>query len=75
MHQISFKLVHNRIIEWFRLEGTLKIIELQAPCHRLLGTHQISLLRAPSNLALNISRDGAFTISLGSSARASLPSG
>uniref|UniRef100_A0A8C3PLQ6 Uncharacterized protein n=1 Tax=Calidris pygmaea TaxID=425635 RepID=A0A8C3PLQ6_9CHAR len=29
---VEFQLVH-RIIEWFGLEGTLKIIEFQTPCH------------------------------------------
>jgi len=30
------------------------------------ATQQMRLPRAPSNLAFNISRDGAFTVSLGS---------
>jgi len=34
--------------------------------HGLVATRQIRLLRAPSNLALNVSRDGASTASLGS---------
>jgi len=31
------------------------------PCHGLVATHQIRLPRAPSNLALKASRDGAST--------------
>jgi len=45
---------HHRIIAWFGLEGTLKIIWFQP-----------RLLRAPSNLALNPAREGAATASLG----------
>ena len=37
------------------------------------ATHQLRLLRAPSNLDLNVFRDGAPTASLGSCASASLP--
>ena len=44
---------HHRIIEWLRLKGTLKIIELQPPCNGQVATHEIRLPRAPSSLALN----------------------
>ena len=30
---VSFSLIKHRIIEWFGLEGTLKIIWFQAICH------------------------------------------
>ena len=29
------------IIAWLRLEGTLKIIELESPCHELIVLHQL----------------------------------
>ena len=45
------------ITERLRLEGTLKIIELQPPAMGRAATHQIRLPRAPSKLALNASRD------------------
>jgi len=47
--------------------GDLKVHPVPAPC--VVGraaTHQIRLPRAPSNLALDTSRDGAPTASLGS---------
>jgi len=39
------------MIEWLRLEWTLKIIELQSPAMGRAGAHQNRLPRAPSNLA------------------------
>ena len=71
--------VDHKIIEWLGLDGTSRIIEFQHPCcrqgcqplccfQRLLQHHQIKyqirLLRAPSNLALNTSRDEESTPSL-----------
>ena len=50
---------NHRIRERLELEGTSKIIELQAPAMGRVATHQIRLPRAPSNLALIVSRDGA----------------
>jgi len=53
-----------RITEWLGLEGTLRIIKLQPLCH---GHGHLQVWdwprspRAPSNLALNTSRDGAST--------------
>jgi len=47
-------------MEWLRLGGTLKI-KLQPPRHGRLSPHQIKLPKAPSNLALNASRDGALS--------------
>jgi len=62
----------HRIIEWLRLEGTLKIIKLQSPFPWAgLPPHQIRLPRAPSSLALNSSRDGAPTALWAASASAS----
>ena len=60
----------NHIIEWLRLEGTSRIMKLQPlTAGRATNLHikyYTRLPRAPSNLALNISRDGASTTSLGS---------
>jgi len=39
----------------------LKDHVVPTPCHRLVATHQLRLPRAPSNLALSTSRDGAST--------------
>ena len=52
-------------IEWFGLEGTLKIIWFQPPAMGRDTFHQPRLLRAPSNLALSTAREGAATASLG----------
>jgi len=54
-----------RIMERLILEGTLKIIWLQAPCRGLIAPRHLRLPRAPSNLAFNTSRDGESTASLG----------
>ena len=56
---------NHRIIERSGLEVTLKIIWFQPPCHEQGHLHQTRLLRAPTNLALNTSREGADTASLG----------
>ena len=50
------------ITEYPLLEGTLKHIQFQLPCHGLVATHQISLPRVPSSLSLGTSRDGASTV-------------
>jgi len=53
---------NRRITEWLGLEGTSRIMKLQGPCLR--QGHQPPYLildqaaQAPSNLALNTSRDG-----------------
>jgi len=57
---MSLSLFANHNIDWFQLEGTLKTIQFQFPSHGQ-GYHQLRLPRAPSNLALNASRDGAST--------------
>ena len=54
---------NHGIIEWFGLE----VIQFQPPTMGRAATHQTGLPRAPSNVALNSSRDGAPTASLGSS--------
>ena len=56
------KLIH-RITEWSGLEGTSRIMNLQPPCHRQghQPPHLILEQAAPSNLALNTSRDRAST--------------
>jgi len=49
------------------LEGTLKTHPAPTPSHGGRAVpHQLRLSRAPSNLALNYSRDGASTGSLDS---------
>ncbi|PKU29536.1 zinc finger ccch domain-containing protein 11a [Limosa lapponica baueri] len=53
------------ITEWFGLEGTLKIIQFQPPALGRDTSHHTRVVKAPSNLALNPSRDGAATASLG----------
>ena len=55
---------NHRIMEWVRLEGTLKLIWFQPPCHQQ-GHLPPAQLRAPSNLALSPAREGAATASLG----------
>jgi len=56
--------------EWLGLEGTSMIIKPLPPCCRQGHLSPYLLLnqaaKAPSNLALNTSRDGASTTSLGS---------
>ena len=56
---------NRRIIEWLRLEGTIKIIRFQPPAMGRDISHQPRVLRAPSNLALHTAREGAATASLG----------
>ena len=51
-------------MEWFGLEGTLKLIWFQPPAMSRDIFHQPRVLRAPSNLALNPAREGAATASL-----------
>jgi len=50
---------NHRIIKWLELEGTLRIIKFQPPAAGRAASHQLTLPRAPSNLALSTSRDGA----------------
>ena len=54
-----------RIIESFELEWTLKGHLVQLPCKEQGRIQLDQVLRAPSNLTLNASRDGAATTSLG----------
>jgi len=56
---------------WFGRD--LKAPPIPTPCHGQGCLHQLRLPRAPSNLALNIARDGAPRASLSSNASASLP--
>ena len=56
---------YYRIIEWFGLGGTLKLIWFQPPAMSRDIFHQSMLLRAPSNLAMSTAREGAATASLG----------
>lgn len=43
-------------MEWFGLEAALKVMLFQLPCHGQGMFHQTTLLGAPSNLALGVSR-------------------
>jgi len=51
-------------MEWFGLEGTLQIPQFHPPALGRDPFHQPRLLQAPSNLALNVPRDGASPTSL-----------
>jgi len=53
------------IMEWFGLEGPLEAIEPSPPAVSRDIFTWIRVLRAPSNLAWNVLRDGASTTSLG----------
>ena len=58
-----------RIIEWLGLEGTSRVIKFQPPCHRQ-GCQSLDqvldqIAWAPPDLALNTSRNGTTTTSLG----------
>ena len=55
---------NQRIIDWLRLEGTLKPTQFQLPAVGRGTAHPIRLPRAPSSLALNTSRSGTSTASL-----------
>jgi len=55
----------HRIIEWPGLKRTTMIIEFEPPAMCRVANHQTRLPRATSSLALNASRDGASTTSLG----------
>jgi len=56
---------YHRITEWFGLERTFKGYLVHPPAMSRDICNQIRLLRAPSNLAWNVSRDGASPTSLG----------
>jgi len=55
----------HRIIEWFGLRGTLKIISFQPPAIGRDTSLQTRLLTAPSSLDVIASREGTSTASLG----------
>lgn len=56
--------INYGIIERSVYEGTLKLIQFQSPAMDRDTSHWAVLLKSSSSLALNISRDGAFTTSL-----------
>ena len=56
---------YHRIIGWLGLKRTTMTIEFQPPAMCRVTNHQTRLPRATSSLALNASRDGASTTSLG----------
>jgi len=59
-------LLHTHgIMEWVGWEGTFRGHPVQPPAMSRDIFHQPRLLRAPSNLALSVSRVGASTTSLG----------
>jgi len=70
----QFLKIIPRITEWFGLEGTFQGHLVQPPAMSRDIYHQTRLLRAPSNLTLNVSRDRASTTSLGNCTRVSPPS-
>jgi len=51
---------YQGVIEQFGLKGTFKITQSQPPAVDRDTSLQTRLLTAPSRLALNISREGAF---------------
>ncbi|TRZ26531.1 hypothetical protein HGM15179_000556 [Zosterops borbonicus] len=57
---------NHRLTERFGVEEISKIISFQPPAMGRDTFHQTRLLRAPSSLALDTSRDGTSTTSLGS---------
>jgi len=57
---------NHRIIEWLRLEGTLRLPGSNPPAMDGRTFHQMRLSRVPFNVALSSSRDGASTASLDS---------
>ena len=61
------------IIEWLRLEGTLKIIQFQTFVTCRVAIHRIRVPRASSNLVSNTSRDGASMAFQATCSSASLP--
>jgi len=56
------------------LEGILKMIQFQPPCHGLVAPHHLRLLEVQPSLALGTSRDGAPIAYLDRNARISPPS-
>ena len=56
--------IESRIVEWFGLERTLKITEFQPPAIGRDTSLWTRLFTAPSSLALNASREGAFKASV-----------
>ena len=68
-------MVDHRIIQWPGLKSTTVLIQFQPPAVCRVSNQQPRLPRATSSLALNGSRDGASTASLGNLFSASPPSG
>ena len=62
-----------RIIEWLRLDGTLKNIEFQTPCHGQGYHPPAKLPRAPTNLTLMPLGMGHAQLLWAACARASPP--
>ena len=52
-------IIPSPLIEWLRLEGTSQPTQPPPPAVGRAAPHQLRLPRAPSNLALSASRDGA----------------
>jgi len=66
---------NHRIIEWPGLKRTTMLTQFQPPAMCRVANHQPRLPRATSSLALNASRDGASTASLGNRFSAHHPLG
>jgi len=64
-HALLLANLNHRIIAYFGLEGTFRGHLVQLPAVSRDIFNYTRLLRAPSNLALNVSRDGDSTTSLG----------
>lgn len=69
----SFPSSNHRSTERLGLEGTSKLPQLHPPAVGRDATHQMRLAEAPSSWALNTSRHGASTASLGTSLTCSTP--
>ena len=63
---VAIALIVYLLIEWFGLEGTLKITQLQPPAVGRDISQKPRLPKAPASLALSTARDGASTASLSS---------
>jgi len=50
-------------MDWFKLEGTSKMMLFQCPAVSRVANHQTRLYGPSSNLALNTSKDGASSLS------------
>ena len=52
--------MNHRIVEWFGLEGTIKIIEFQPPCYRQRHLPLNQVAQSPTQLALECFQGGGI---------------